>query len=134
MFDTASFLRVVVFAIVYAGIEYRYVNRYEREWTKTAEGFSEKPVFWVISPYHAYLLLPLFIVASFSLSVTAWAANTFLLAVAEDMAYFAWRGKAVVKGEWTTKLFGSFKVGRYVIPVWWPLDILVAVGLYFVPR
>jgi nitrate reductase gamma subunit len=133
LFDAASFLRVVAFAIVFAGIEYRYVNRYEKEWTKTAEGFVEKPVFWVISPYHAFLLLPLFIVASFTLPITAWAGNTFLLAVAEDIAYFVWRGKAVVDGDWTTTLFGSFKLGGFVIPTWWPLDLLIAAALYWVP-
>jgi hypothetical protein len=133
LFDAQSFLRVLAFAIVFAGIEYRYVNRYEREWTKTAEGFTEKPVFWVISPYHAYLLLPLFIVASYTLPITAWAGNTFLLAVAEDIAYFGWRGKAVVEGEWTTTLFGSFRVGGFVVPTWWPLDLLIAAGLYLVP-
>ena len=133
MFDAESFLRVAVFAIIYAGVEYRYVNRYEREWTKTAEDFSEKPVFWVILPYHLFFLLPLFIVAAFALPITAWAGNTFFLAVAEDIAYFVWRGKAVAKGEWTTTLFGSFKVGRFVVPVWWPLDLLVAAALYAVP-
>ena len=133
MFDVASLIRILVFAVIYAGIEYRYVNRYEGEWTKTAVGFSEKPVFWVITPYHAFFLLPLFILAAFALPVTAWAGNTFLLAVAEDVAYFAWRGKAVRKGEWTTTLFGSFKVGRLVIPIWWPLDMLVAAALYAVP-
>ena len=87
----------------------------------------------MITPYHAFFLLPLFILAAFALPVTAWADNTFLLAVAEDVAYFAWRGKAVRKGEWTTTLFGSFKVGRLVIPIWWPLDMLVAAALYAVP-
>lgn len=133
MFDPASFVRVVVFGIVYAGIEYRYVNRREADWTKKTEGFFEKPVFWVISPYHMYLLLPLFITAAFALPLTAWAANTFLLAVAEDIAYFAWRGKSVMSGEWTTTLFGSFRLGRFVIPVWWPLDLIVAAALYLVP-
>jgi len=36
-------------------------------------------------------------------------------------------------GEWTTKLFGSFKLGRLVVPVWWPLALLAAVGLYLGP-
>src|SRR5215831_14055893 len=133
MFDELSFVRVLAFAVFYAGIEYRYVNRYEKEWTKDAEGFAEKPVFWVITPYHAFLLLPLFIIVSFSPSITAWAANTFLLAVSEDMVYFLWRGRGVAKGDWTTTLFGSFELGGIVIPVWWPLDIAVAVLLYWVP-
>lgn len=133
MLDPASFVRVVVFGVLYAGIEYRYVNRYEREWTRTAEGFVEKPLFWVISPYHLYLLLPLFVVASFATPLTAWAGNVFVLAVLEDLAYFAWRGRWVSRGEWTTTLFGSVKVGRFVIPVWWPLDILVAVALFWLP-
>lgn len=131
MLDPASFLRVVAVGIIFAGIEYRYVNRYERDWTKTAEGFNEKPVFWVISPYHLYLLLPLFVVASFTLPITAWAGNVFFLAVLEDVAYFAWRGKWVAKGEWTTTLFGSFRLGRFEVPVWWPLDILVAAALFW---
>lgn len=133
MFDPASFLRVVAFGVIYAGIEYRYVNRHEREWTKTAEGFVEKAVFWEISPYHLYLLLPLFVVASFALPITAWAGNVFFVAVLEDIAYFAWRGRSVNKGEWTTKLLGSARVGRFEVPLWWPLDILVAGILFWVP-
>ncbi len=133
MFDPASFLRVVAFGIIYAGIEYRYVNRHEREWTKTTEGFVEKPVLWVITPYHLYLLLPLFVAASFAIPVSAWAGNVFVLAVLEDVAYFVWRGRSAVKGEWTTTLFGSVKVGRFEIPFWWPLDILVAGLLYWIP-
>ncbi|MDA4124386.1 MAG: hypothetical protein OK438_02895 [Thaumarchaeota archaeon] len=130
MFDGVSFVRAVVFAVIFAGIEYRYINRAEAEWTKKVEGFFEKPAFWVISPYQAYLLLPLFITAAFTFSITAWAGNTFLVAVLEDMVYFAWRGKMVMEGEWTTTLFGSFRIGRFVIPTWWPLDLLVAAGLY----
>ncbi len=133
MFDPASFIRAAVFAIIFAGIEYRYINRREADWTKKVEGFFEKPAFWVISPYQAYLLLPLFITAAFTLPVTAWAANTFLVAVLEDIAYFGWRGKAVMPGEWTTTLFGSFRLGRFVIPTWWPLDLLIAAGLYLLP-
>jgi hypothetical protein len=133
LFDLVSFARSLAFAIVFAGIEYRYINRAEAEWTKGIEGFFEKPAFWVISPYQAYLLLPLFIIAGFSFSVTAWAANTFLIAVVEDMAYFGWRKKMVMTGEWTTTLFGSFRLGRYVIPTWWPLDLLIAAGLYLLP-
>ena len=133
MFDLTSFVRVVAFAVIYAGIEYRYVNRREGPWTKTAEGFTEKPVFWVIAPYHLYLLLPLFIVVSFAPSISAWAGNTFLLSVLEDIVYFVWRGKAVNKQDWTTTLMGSFRVGPLVIPVWWPLDILVAGALFVSP-
>lgn len=133
MFDLVSFIRVLAFGIIFAGIEYRYVNRREAEWTKKTESFYEKPVFWVISPYHFFLLLPLFIAASFTLSITAWAGNTFLLAVGEDMVYFVWKGKGVVKGEWTTTLFGSFSIGGFVVPVWWPLDLALAAFLYWVP-
>ena len=133
MFDTASFLRILVFAIIYAGIEYRYVNRREKDWTQPAEGFAEKPVFWVITPYHLFFLLPLFIASSFTLPISAWAGNTFVLAVMEDIVYFAWKGKLVTKGEWTTTLFGSFSIGRLVVPVWWPIDTVVAVALYLVP-
>jgi hypothetical protein len=132
LFDPGSFVRVVIFGLIYAGIEYRYVNRLEKEWTKTTEGFSEKPVFWVISPYHFYLLLPLFIVASYTPDISAWAGNTFFLAVLEDVVYFVWRGKAVSKSDWTTTLMGSVRVGSMEIPLWWPLDILVALGLYWV--
>jgi hypothetical protein len=132
LFDPGSFIRVAVFGVVYAGIEYRYVNRYEREWTRTAEGFNEKPVFWVISPYHLYLLLPLFVIASYSPSLTAWAGNAFFLAVLEDVVYFVWRGSPVSKKDWTTTLMGSFRIGSMEVPVWWPLDILVAVALYLV--
>ncbi len=133
MFDPQSFLRVVAFAVVFAGLEYRYVNRYEREWTKTAEGFVEKPVFWVISPYHLYLLLPLFILVSAAFPLTAWAGNAFLLAVLEDAVYFVWRGRWVDRRDWTTTLFGSFRVGRFEIPFWWPLDIALAAILFWVP-
>jgi hypothetical protein len=133
LFDPASFLRVLVFGIIFAGIEFRYVNRREKDWTPPAHGFLEKPAFWVITPYHAFFLLPLFIVSSFTLPITAWAGNTFLLAVIEDIAYFVWRGRGVAKGEWTTTLFGSFSIGRIVIPTWWPLDTLIAAALYLVP-
>jgi hypothetical protein len=131
LFDPGSFVRVVAFALVFAGIEYRYVNRFERD---PAGGvFAEKPVFWVVTPYHAFLLLPMFIVVAYSSSVGAWAGNTFFLAVIEDVAYFAWRGRSVVEGEWTTTLFGSFKVGGLVVPVWWPLDSVVAAALFLLP-
>ena len=133
MFEATSFLRVVAFALVYAGIEYRYVNRYERDYTKTAEGFVEKPVFRVFAPYHVYLLLPLFALVSFVLPMTAWVANGLVLAVLEDIAYFAWRGRMVEKGEWTTTIVGSFSVGGFEIPTWWPIDILAAAALYLLP-
>jgi len=133
LFDAASFARVVVFSLFYAGIEFRYVNRYERGWTKTQEEFLEKPVFWVISPYHLYLLLPLFVAVSYAPSLTAWAGNAFLLAVVEDMAYFAWRGSAVTKADWTTTLVGSFRVGGFEVPLWWPLDLAAAAALFLIP-
>lgn len=133
MFDLASFVRVVAFGIIYAGIEYRYVNGFERDWPKTPEGVTEKPVFWVITPYHLFFLLPLFILVSFSPSISAWAGNTFVLAVLEDIVYFAWRRRAVTKEDWTTTLFGSFRIGGTVIPVWWPLDLIVAGILYLAP-
>lgn len=128
-----SFLRVVAFAVVYAGIEFRYVNRYEREYTRTAEGFVEKPAFGVFMPYHVYLLLPLFALVSFVLPFTAWVGNGLVLAVLEDMVYFVWRGKRVVKGEWTTTIIGSFNVAGAEIPAWWPLDLLLALAFYLVP-
>lgn len=133
MFDAASFVRVVVFGLFYAGIEFRYVNRYERGWTKTQEEFLEKPVFWVIYPYHLYLLLPLFVAVSYATSLTAWAGNAFLLAVFEDMVYFAWRGSAVTKADWTTTLVGSFRVGGFEVPLWWPLDLALAAALFLIP-
>jgi hypothetical protein len=133
LFDPAAFIRVVAFGIVYAGIEYRYVNRYERDWTKTAEGFVEKPVFWEISPYHLYLLLPLFVIVSYSTSLTAWAGNTFFLAVLEDIVYFAWRRSPVSKKDWTTTLMGSFRLGKMEIPAWWPIDLTVAAALFLLP-
>ncbi|QQG48056.1 MAG: hypothetical protein HY247_04635 [archaeon] len=133
MFDPVSFVRILAFAVVYAGVEYRYVNRSEAEWTKKVKEFPEKPVFWVIAPYHLYLLLPLFVIVSFTSSITAWAGNTFLLAVFEDIAYFGWRGRSVIEGEWTTTLFGSFRIGRWIVPIWWPLDAMIAAGLYFAP-
>lgn len=133
MFDAASFLKVVAFALVYAGIEYRYVNRYEREYTKTAEGFVEKPVFSVFSPYHVYILLPLFAIVAFAVQFTAWVGNGLVLAVLEDIAYFAWRGRWVTKGEWTTTIIGSFSLGGVEIPTWWPIDIAAALAFFLVP-
>lgn len=132
MFDPVSFIRVAAFGVVYAGIEYRYVNRRERDWTKDADGFVEKPVFWVITPYHLYLLLPLFLIVSYSSSLTAWAGDAFALAVLEDMVYFFWRGTVVSKKDWTTTLMGSIRVGRMEVPLWWPLDAVVAVALFWI--
>ena len=133
MFDPGSFVRVVVFGIIYAGIEYLYVNRREADWTKNAEGFNEKPVFWAITPYHFYLMLPLFVVASYAPSLSAWAGNTFFLAVIEDAVYFIWRRKPVAKRDWTTTLMGSFRLGRMEVPVWWPLDTMIAAVLFWLP-
>ncbi|HKT22277.1 MAG TPA: hypothetical protein VJR06_06710 [Nitrososphaerales archaeon] len=131
MFDPASFVRVIIFGIIYAGIEYRYVNRSEADWTKTAEGFSERPLFWAITPYHFFLLLPLFVVASYAPSITAWAGNVFFLAVIEDAVYFIWRRRPVAKADWTTTLMGSIRFGPMEVPVWWPLDTLIAAVLFW---
>ena len=133
MFEPISFVRVVLAAIIYGGIEYRYINRKEAEWTKKVEGFMEKPAFGKYSPYQVFFLLPLFVVISYTQSVTAWAGNVFLLAFLEDLAYFGWRGEMVKNGEWTTQLFGSFKVGSVVIPVWWPIDLMITLSLYLIP-
>ncbi len=133
MFEPVSFVRVFLAAIIYGGIEYRYINRREAEWTKKVEGFQEKEVFEKYSPYQLFFLLPLFVVVSYTGSIAAWTGNVFLFALLEDIIYFAWRGKMVMKGEWTTQLFGSFQVGSVVIPVWWPLDLVIALTLYAVP-
>ncbi len=133
MFDAASFLRAVAFALVYAGIEFRYVNRRELDWTRTAEVFNQKPVFSIFTSYHVYLLFPLFVVVSFAWPATAWAANGLVLTVMEDAAYFVWRGRRVARGEWTTTLVGSFSVGGFVVPTWWVLDVVAALALYLAP-
>jgi hypothetical protein len=133
LFDFASFVRVSAFALIYGGIEYRYVNRFEADWTREIEGFFEKPVFGVFTPYHVFLLLPLFVSVAFVLPITAWAGNCFLVGLVEDIAYFGWRGKWVVKDEWTTKILGSFGWGRLVVPAWWPLSFVLLVFLYLVP-
>ena len=133
MFEPISFIRVVLAAIIYAGIEYRYINRRGEGWTKKVEGFMEKPAFSKYSPYQVFFLLPLFAIISYTQSVTAWAGNVFLIAFLEDLAYFGWRGEMVRKGEWTTQLFGSFKVGSAVIPAWWPIDLFITLALYAVP-
>ncbi len=133
MFDPASFVRVAAFAVVFAAIEYRYINSQESHGNGSTSLVQEKPVFWVIAPYHLYLLLPLFVVVSFAWPLTAWAGNAFVLAVLEDVAYFVWRGSPVGPGEWTTTLFGALKLGKLVVPVWWPLDALVAAVLFWAP-
>lgn len=133
MLELLSFVRSVGFAILFSGIEYRYVNRREAAWTYKIEGFQEKPAFWLISPYQAYLLLPAFVVVALAPSISAWAANTFLIAMLEDLAYFVFRGSWVRAGEWTTNLFGSFSLSGKVIPVWWPLSIALSVACYLMP-
>jgi hypothetical protein len=133
LLDFSSFVRSFAFAVIYAGIEYRYVNRREEKWTGEVQGFFEKPAVWVISPYQLYLLLPLFVVAGFATSLTSWIGNVFLIAIVEDAAYFAWRGRMVMPGEWTTTLFGSYKVGRFAIPVWWAQDLLIVAVAYALP-
>ena len=133
MFDFTSFARILAFAIVYAGVEYRYVNRYESEWAGGEEVYTERFLFSVVRPYHLYLLLPMFIVVSFSWPITAWAGNVFALAILEDVFYFVWRRKKVRKGEWTTRLMGSLSLGGLVLPLWWPTDAVVAVALYLAP-
>ena len=133
MFDLVSFVRSAAVAVVYGGIEYGYVNRKEAEWTRGVEGFFEKPVLGQFTPYHVFLLFPLFVVVAFALPLTAWAGNFFLLGLGEDIAYFGWRRKRVMKGEWTTKILGSFSVGDVVVPTWWPILFLLVVLLYLVP-
>ncbi|MDV3293008.1 MAG: hypothetical protein LYZ70_01925 [Nitrososphaerales archaeon] len=133
MIEFLSFLRTFVFAVIFGGMEYRYVNRREGKWTYEVDGFYEKPAFWLISPYQAYFLLPAFVVVAFAPSVSAWAANTFLVATLEDVAYFLWRGEWVKSGEWTTLLFGSVTVADRVVPLWWPLAIALSVACYLMP-
>jgi hypothetical protein len=133
LIEAESFFRALAFAVIFAGIEYRYVNRREAKWTREMEGFYEKPAFWVVSPYHVYLLLPLFIAVSFSTVVTAWAGNVFMVALAEDVGYFVWRGRGVDSADWTTTLAGSFRVGGAVIPVWWPAAAALVLLLYLAP-
>lgn len=133
MFELISFFRVIAAAVIYGGIELRYVNRNEAEWTKHIDGFYEKPALWKYTRYHVFFLLPLFIILSYTGSITAWAGNVFLVALIEDVAYFAWRNKMVLQGEWTAQLFGSFKLGGVVVPVWWPLDVLTVLFFYAIP-
>ncbi len=133
MIELLSLVRSLAFAILLGGMEYRYVNRREASWTYQTEGFYEKPAFWLISPYQAYLLFPVFIVVALAPSVSAWAGNTFLIATVEDISYFLFRGAWVRRGEWTTRLFGSFSVGGKVVPVWWPLALAVTAAFYLMP-
>lgn len=133
MFDLLSFFKVIVVAVIYAGIEYRYINRKEAPWTQQIDGFYEKPIFGKYTPYHVFFVLPLFIAISYTGSITAWTGNVFLVAFVEDVAYFAWRGKMVLEGEWTAQLFGSFKLGGVVVPVWWLLDLVIVLFFYAIP-
>ncbi len=133
MLELVSFLRTLAFAALYAGIEYRYVNRRDEEWTRTMQGFFEKPAFWKISPYQAYLLFPVFVVVSYTMPLSAWAGNLLLVVTLEDILYFVWRGRWVAPGEWTTTLFGKFTVGGRTVPAWWIPGALLVVILYWVP-
>ena len=133
MLEPLSLVRSVGFAVLFAGVEYRYINRREASGKDGLDQLGERPAFWVITPYHAYFLLPVFILVALAPLVTAWAANTFLIALLEDVAYFTWRGKWVQSGEWTTLMFGSFRVSRVTIPTWWPLALAISVSLYLMP-
>lgn len=133
MFDPASFVKAAAFAAIYAGIEARYVNRMDAEWTRKMEGFFEKPAVWKVSPYQLYLLFPLFVVAASAPSAGAWAGNVLLIMLLEDALYFVWRRRWVEKGEWTTTLMGSFSVGGRTVPVWWIPAALGAAALYLLP-
>jgi hypothetical protein len=133
LFELVSFFRVIAAAVVYGGIELRYVNRNEADWTRKIDGFYEKPVLWKYTRYHVLFVLPLFIVISYTGQISAWAANVFLVAFVEDVAYFAWRKKMVLQDDWTAQLFGSFKLGGVVVPIWWPLDLLIALLFYSIP-
>lgn len=133
MFDPLSFIRSIAFAIIYAGIEYRYVNNREEGWTKDGYNFREKPLFALYTPYHVFLLLPLFIAVAFTLPLTAWAGNAMLIALVEDISYFGWRVRWIEKGEWTTKLYGSFSLGRRAVPFWYPVFVVCVSVLYIAP-
>jgi hypothetical protein len=133
LLELLSFIRSVSFAILFAGIEYRYVNRREVTWKDGVDQEGEKPAFWLISPYQAFLVFPAFVVVALAPSISAWAANTFLIALVEDVAYFLFRGSWVRAGEWTTNLFGSFSVAGRVIPVWWPLSLVMSAVCYLMP-
>jgi hypothetical protein len=126
-------MRSAAFAVIYGGIEYRYINNREEGWTTDGWNFKEKPVFRQFTPYHVFLLLPLFIAVGFSMPLTAWIGDALLIALVEDFSYFAWRGRWVEKGEWTTMLYGSVSIGRKAIPLWWPAFLVVVSLLYLVP-
>ena len=55
------------------------------------------------------------------------------IVVLEDITYFVWRGRWVQPGEWTTTLFGSFRVGGRVVPTWWVPLTLAVLALYLLP-
>jgi hypothetical protein len=133
LFELASFVRSTAFALFFAGIEYRYVNRRDAEWTKTSEAFLEKPALWKLMPYHLFFVLPVFVISAYDLPITVWAGNVLWIMVLEDLAYFVWRGRWVMAGEWTTTLLGGFRVGKYVVPGWWIPWIVLALVLYWVP-
>jgi hypothetical protein len=87
----------------------------------------------VFTPYHVFLLFPLFVAVAFALPLTAWVGNFFLLGLGEDVAYFGWRKKRVMKGEWTTSILGSFSIGDVVVPVWYPLSLALILLMYLLP-
>ena len=133
MLELLPLARSVLFAVLFAGIEYRYINRKEVGWKDGLDQEGERPAFWVISPYQLYLLFPIFIVVGFSASVSAWVANTFAIALLEDVAYFVWRRAWVKRGEWTTLMFGSFEVAGKAVPAWWPLALTISLACYLMP-
>jgi hypothetical protein len=118
--------------VFYAGLGYRYASRRGKEWTTKAGGFFERPAFWKISPYQAYLLFPIFAIAGYAMPLKAWAGNTLLIIALEDIAC-VWRGSWVRAGEWTTTLFGSVGVGGGLVPAWWIPSVLLVLALYWVP-
>ncbi|HXW37249.1 MAG TPA: hypothetical protein VEJ36_05040 [Nitrososphaerales archaeon] len=133
MFDFYSALRIGGFAVLFSGFEYFVVNRREANGSSAPSVLGAKPIFMEFYPYHLLFVLPVFIVVSYSASISAWAANVFLLALVEDALYFAWRGRWIVRGDWTAQTFGSFSVGGRVIPNWYPFALLAAAGLYAAP-
>ena len=78
MLDILSFVRSLAFAVIYGGIEYRYVNRREAGSSPGSYEFFEKPILGAFAPYHVFLLFPLFITSAFATPLTAWADNFFL--------------------------------------------------------
>jgi hypothetical protein len=130
LFELLAFIRSAAFAVIFGGIEYRYVNYREEGWTTDGWNFKEKPVFGQYTPYHVFFVMPLFIAVGFTLPLTAWIGDALLIALVEDISYFAWRGRWVEKGEWTTKLYGSIGIGRRAIPLWW-LAFFFLVSLFY---